>query len=151
MDFNRSAFKHVFPTRVRSFQVDRQNVVHNLWYFYYFEEARVEYIRDVGLVMDRDTFVTHDKFFVVKNTCEYIAPAFFDEEVDILTRIEYVRSSSIGFEHAAVRKTDGVLLAFGTHILVSVDEHEDVPIRVTEDLREKIRSWEGKNVRFIST
>ena len=79
MDFKRSVFKHFFSTRVRSYQVDRQNVVHQLWYFYYFEEARVEYIRAVGLPMDRGTFVTHDKFFVAKNTCEYLAPAFFYE------------------------------------------------------------------------
>ena len=148
MDFRRSDFNHLFHARVRSFQVDRQNVVHNLWYFYYFEEARVEYIRAVGLPMDQETFVTHDKFFVVKNSCEYFAPAFFDEELEILTRIEYVRNTSIGFEHAAIRESDGTLLAFGKHVLVSVNERDDVPVRVSEDLREKILSLEGENVRW---
>ena len=148
MDFNRQIFRHVFPTRVRSYQVDRQNVVHQLCYFYYFEEARVEYLRALGFPMDRDTFVKHDKFFVAKNTCEYVAPAFFDDELEILSRIVYVRNTSIGFEHAAIRKGDGTLIAVGTHVLVSVDKTNDEPVRVGDDLRENIRTYEGVNVRW---
>ena len=140
-------FRHSYPIRVRSFHVDRQNVVHNLQYLYFFEEARVEYIREVGLAMDEGTFLTHDKFFVVKNSCEYAEPAFFDEELDIYTRVSFVGDSSIGFEHLAVRKTGGVS-ARGSHVFVHVDAESNTPSRVPDGLRDLIRSYEGERVLF---
>jgi len=141
-------FHHRIAQRVLSYHVDRQNVVHNLWYFYYFEEARVEYVRAIGMPMDSQTFITHHKFFVVRNTCDYFAPAYFDEELQILTRITFVRNSSIGFEHLAV-KADGTTAARGEHVFVHVDEKTDRPSRVPEELRRMIRAHEGDGVRFL--
>ncbi|MDT8325263.1 MAG: thioesterase family protein [Bacteroidota bacterium] len=147
MQTSPALFRHRIARRVLSYHVDRQNVVHNLWYFYYFEEARVEYVREIGLPMDSQTFISHHKFFVVRNTCDYLAPAFFDEQLQVLTRITYVRNSSIGFEHLAVR-SDGTPVARGEHVFVHVDEATDTPCRVPEALREMIRAYEGDRVRF---
>jgi YbgC/YbaW family acyl-CoA thioester hydrolase len=135
-------FRHRWPMRVRSFHVDRQNVVHNLQYLYFFEEARVEYIRALGLPMDEGTFLTHDKFFVVKNSCEYAAPAYFDEMLEILTRISSIGDSSIGFEHIA-RKHDGTVCARGSHVFVHVDALTNTPSRVPESIRSLITAYEG--------
>jgi acyl-CoA thioester hydrolase len=143
-----SKFKHRYPFRVRTFHVDRQNVVHNVWYLYFFEEARVEYVREVGLLIDEQTFITHDKFFVVKNSCEYFAPVFYDEELTLMTRTMYVKKSSIGFEHLAVRR-DGSIAARAEHVLVSVDENTNLPRRVPDDLRKLIVKYEGGNVAFV--
>jgi len=140
-------FRHRYPMRVRSFHVDRQNVVHNLQYLFFFEEARVEYIREVGLPMDEGTFLTHDKFFVVRNSCEYAAPAFFDEELSILTRISFVGESSIGFEHLAV-KLDGTVCARGSHVFVHVDAALNTPSRVPDTLRGLILHYEGDAVEW---
>ncbi len=142
-------FRHRYSRRVLSYHVDRQNVVHNLWYFFYFEEARVEYIRQVGLPIDQGTFITHDKYFVVRNSCDYYAPALFDEDLTILTRISFVRNSSIGFEHWAM-KQDGTPAAKAEHVFVHVDEKTDRPSRVPDDLRDMIRSYEGEHVAFIT-
>lgn len=136
-------FRHSHPLRVRSYHVDRQNVVHNLWYFYYFEEARVEYVRAIGMAIDEGTFVTHDKFFVVRNTCDYAAPALFDELLDIRTRVSAVGNSSITFEHVAL-KADGSVAARGTHVLVHVDEQTNTPSPVPEHLRALIESYEAQ-------
>ncbi len=148
MQFSQDIFRHRMPRRVLSYHVDRQNVVHSNWYFYYFEEARLEYVRAIGMPMDSETFVTHHRGFVVRNTCDYFAPAFFDEELRILTRITFVRNSSIGFEQFAVSPA-GKPLARGEHVFVHVDARSDRPSRVPDTLRELIRSYEGENVRFI--
>jgi acyl-CoA thioester hydrolase len=138
-------FRHQHSIRVRSFHVDRQNVVHNLQYLFFFEEARVEYIRSIGIAVDEGTFLTHDKFFVVSNTCEYAAPAYFDEKLDILTRISYIGDSSIGFEHLAV-KSDGTLCARGSHVFVHVDSETNAPTRVPERIRALVQAYEGEQV-----
>jgi acyl-CoA thioester hydrolase len=149
MEQDLSKFSHRHPVRVRFHHVDKQSVVHSLNYFYFFEEARMEYIRELGIKIDDQTFISHDKFFVVKNTCEYLAPAFFDEELRILTRISYVRNSSIGFEHIAVKPGNNSVVAKGEHVLVSVNEVTNLPQRVTDELRELIRSYEKDTVLFL--
>jgi acyl-CoA thioester hydrolase len=148
MDTTISKFKHRYPFRVRTFHVDRQNVVHSVWYFFIFEEARVEYVRDVGMQIDAQTFISHDKFFVVKNSCEYAAPTYYDEELFLFTRIAYVKNSSIGFEQLAMHPERG-LVARSEHVLVSVDENTDLPQRVPDVLREMIARYEGTNVLFL--
>lgn len=139
-------FRHRHPQRVRSFDADRQNVMHNLRYFYSFEEARVEYVRAIGMRVDAGTFITRDRFYVARNTCDYAAPAFFDDAFDVLTRIVRVGESSITFAHAAVRLADGALLCSGEHVLVHVDAATDRPAGVPDALRSLIRAYEGANV-----
>lgn len=142
-------FRHAYPFRVRSFHVDRQNVVHNIWYFFFLEEARVEFIRAIGMPMDAETFVGHSRFYVVRNTCDYYAPAFFDDELVIHSRVEYVRNSSVGFEHAIVNAKSGALVATATHVLVHVDVASNRPDRIPDALREKVRAHEGDNAHFL--
>jgi acyl-CoA thioester hydrolase len=148
MGMQTEPFHHRHPVRVRFHHVDRMNVVHNLQYFYFFEEARVEYIRVLGLPVDEGTFVTHDRFFVVRNVCEYFAPAFFDEQLSVLTRIMQVRNSSIVFEHLAI-KADGTPAARAEHVLVHVDQETGRSARVPDRLRDLIRAAEGADVEFI--
>jgi acyl-CoA thioester hydrolase len=148
MNLSPDHFRHRYPLRVRFHHCDRMNVVHNLSYFYFFEEARVEYIRELGLPVDEGTFVTHDKFFIVRNVCDYHAPAFFDEQLTLLTRIRQVRNSSIAFEHLAM-KADGTAAARAEHVFVHVDQESNRPARVPDRLRDLILAFEGGNVEFV--
>lgn len=148
MEYHPEKFRHKYPVRIRFHHVDRMNVVHNLWYFYFFEEARVEFLRALGMTVDEGTFVAHDRFFIVRNACDYFAPVFFDDEIQVLTRIVFVRNSSIGFEHAAV-KADSTLAALAEHVFVHVDLESNRPTRVPDRVRDLIRKYEGENVEIV--
>lgn len=148
MDIDESKFTHEYPMRVRTFHVDRQNVVHNIWYFYYLEEARVEYLRAIGLPIDDQTFITHHRFYVVRNTCDYHAAALFDEEIIVKTRTAFVKNTSMGLEHVIVAKKDGRRIVTATHILVYIDLDTDRPDPIPDSLREKIRAYENGNVEM---
>lgn len=145
MDIDESKFTHEYPMRVRTFHVDRQNVVHNIWYFYYLEEARVEYLRAVGLPIDDQTFISHHRFYVVRNTCDYHSAALFDEEVIVKTRTAFVKNSSAGLEHIIVSKRDGRRIVTATHVLVYIDTDTNRPDTIPDSLRAKIRGYEGEN------
>ncbi|MFZ1731915.1 MAG: thioesterase family protein [Bacteroidota bacterium] len=148
MDIRPELFSHRHQVRVRFHHVDRMHVVHSLRYFFFFEEARLEYIRGLGIPVDQGIFVTHDRFFIVRNSCDYFAPAYFDEELTILTRIAFVKNSSITFEHLAL-KEDGTLVTRAEHVFVHVDLETDRPSRVPDSMREMIRNFEGENVIFV--
>ncbi|MDH7515482.1 MAG: thioesterase family protein [Bacteroidota bacterium] len=142
MPFERNLFHHVYPFRVRSFHVDRQNVVHNVWYFFFLEEARVEYLRSVGFPIDDASFVGRDKFLVAHNACSYHTPALFDDALVIRTRVARVGNTSLSFEHIIEHAETGRIIAEATHVLVHVDAATERPAPLSENLRKCIEKYE---------
>ena len=92
-------YHHRLHSRVRSYDVDRQSIVHNAVYLYWLEAARIEYFRDIGVPIDRDSFVTKHFFVVLKTSIEYKEAARFDDPYTVYTRVPFVKNSSFGFEH----------------------------------------------------
>jgi acyl-CoA thioester hydrolase len=105
--------------RVRYAETDQMGVVYHSNYFIWFEVGRVELLRQLGFNyrdMEREDgcFIA-----VVDARCRYKAPARYDDEILIRTRLKSVRESLVHFGYQAVRESDGTLLAEGetTHIV----------------------------------
>ena len=146
MSLDLSVFRHRYPTRVRSYHVDRQNIVHHLWYLYYLEEARLEYVREIGFPLGDQSFITEFRFYIAHNSIDYYASARFDEELTVLSRIALVKHSSLRFEHATLHATTGELYTTGSHVLVHVDASSNQTERIPDSIRDMIRNYEGSNV-----
>jgi acyl-CoA thioester hydrolase len=142
-----ASYRHQYPFRVRTFHVDRQNVVHNIWYFFFLEEARVEYMRALGFPIDEQTFVSHTKFFVAHNSCNYRGPAFYNDELLIGSRVASVGTTSITFDHTIVKAATGEVVATASHVLVYVDADTNLPTPVPDDIRARIAAYEAGEVR----
>jgi acyl-CoA thioester hydrolase len=105
--------------RVRYAETDQMGVVYHSNHFIWFEVGRVELLRQLGFSY-RDMESQDDCFIAVAEaTCRYRAPAFYDEEVVVRTRLKHVRDSVVFFDYELRRATDGTLLAEGetTHIV----------------------------------
>lgn len=105
--------------RVRYAETDQMGVVYHTNHLIWFEIGRVELMRQMGFSyrdMERE-----DGLFiaVAEATCRYRAPAYYDEEVLVRTRIKNVRKSVVIFSYELVRAENGTLLANGetTHIV----------------------------------
>ncbi len=114
--------------RVRYAETDQMDVVYHSNYFIWFEVGRVELLRQLGFTykqMERD-----DRCFiaVVEARCRYKAPARYDDEIIIRTRLKNARESLIHFAYEAVRESDGTLLAQGetTHIVTDANLNKRV-------------------------
>ncbi|MBL8000117.1 MAG: acyl-CoA thioesterase [Candidatus Kapabacteria bacterium] len=142
-------YNHVLRTRVRTYDVDRQGIVHNAVYLYWLEAARVEYFRAIGLPLDRESFVTKHRFVVAHAEIDYFYAAQFDDEYEIYTRIPWVKNSSFGFEQI-IRLTDGRLLVKSSAILVHLNPATHQPERIQEAYRKLVKEFEGGNVHFMS-
>ncbi|MCX7936471.1 MAG: acyl-CoA thioesterase, partial [Chlorobi bacterium] len=127
----RTLYRHVVRTRVRTYDVDRQGIVHNAVYFYWLEAARVEYFRAIGLPIDRETFVTKHRFVVAHQEIDYFAAAQFDDEYEVLTRISHIRRSSLTFEQLVVL-VEGQLLVKAKAVLVHLNPATHVPERIPD-------------------
>jgi acyl-CoA thioester hydrolase len=106
--------------RVRYAETDQMGVVYHSHYFIWFEVGRVELLRQLGFSyreMEREDgcFIA-----VVDARCRYKAPARYDDEIIIRTRLQNVRESLLHFGYEAVRALDGTSLAEGetTHMVI---------------------------------
>ena len=95
-------------------------VVYHSNFIIWFEVGRVEMLRQLGFRY-RDMEREDDCHIAVADVrVRYKAPARYDDEITIRTRLKNVRDSLLQFGYEIIRVEDGVLLAEGetTHIVV---------------------------------
>ncbi len=107
--------------RVRYAETDQMNVVYHSNYIIWFEVGRVEFMRQLGITYREMEQEDQLHLPVVEVRCRYKAPARYDDEITIRTRIARLRSSFITFQYQVLRTEDGLLLAEGesTHVAVN--------------------------------
>ena len=135
-------FKFSAQTRVGFSDTDAQGIVYYGRYNPYFDLARVEYLRSLGLLHHEGP----GSFVMRANDVEYFAPAVFDDEIEVFVRVSRVGGTSVTFEFAAYRERDDLLMVTAHQTLVYVDLAERKKCDVPDDYREKIVSFEGADV-----
>lgn len=147
--FDVSKFPVKLELQVRSYEVDFQNVVNNAVYFNYFELARIDYRKKMGYSLNPNgTFSDGLLFFVAHNECDYFSPAYLDNELIIYTRIDYIKNSSLNFEHLIYNKSTEQFIARGSGVIVNVDPFTMNPTPIPDEMIEEIKAFD-KEVRIL--
>ena len=109
--------------RVRYVETDQMGVVYHSNYLVWFEIGRVELIRQMGLNYKQMEEEDGCGISVVDVHARYRAPARYDDELVIETRLLAARGAVIKFGYRILRVEDGVLLCEGetTHVCVDKD------------------------------
>jgi len=109
--------------RVRYVETDQMGVVYHSNYLIWFEVGRVEFIRQLGLNYRQMEEEDGCGISVVEVRARYRAPARYDDELVIETRLLAARGSVIKFGYEILREADGVLLCEGetVHVCVGKD------------------------------
>lgn len=144
----RSLYKHSLKSRVRTYDVDRQSIVHNAVYLYWLEASRVEYFREIGLPIDSRTFVSKHRFVVAHTELDYFNAAQFDDEYEVLTRVSQIKNSSFEFEQV-IRLINGKLIVTAKSVMVHLNPATHKPERINDSYREMIREFEGDDVDIL--
>ncbi|HET7567831.1 MAG TPA: thioesterase family protein [Gaiellaceae bacterium] len=135
-------FKFSARTRVGFSDTDAQGIVYYGRYNPYFDLARVEYLRSLGLLGRRDG----GDFVMRANDVEYFAPAVFDDEIEVFARVKRIGRTSVTFEFAAHRLPDDVLMVTAHQTLVYVDLAERQARPVPDEFRAPVVAFEGADV-----
>ncbi|MGH3082542.1 MAG: acyl-CoA thioesterase [Gaiellaceae bacterium] len=138
-------FKYSSLTRVGFSDTDAQGIVYYGRYLPYFDQARVEYARHLGMLA---TGPEEFEFVMRANTIEYLAPARFDDLLEVFIRVSRIGRTSATYECAAYRVDDDVLMvtARQTLVLVGLDERKACP--VPQWFRERIREFESDDLEL---
>lgn len=137
---SRDAFTFFHPLRVRWAEVDPQNIVFNGHYLTYADVAITEYFRALGVVYPGDLSREGGDFFAIKSVLEYLAPAHFDDQLQIGVRVARLGRSSLSFNLGIWRADEA--LTQGEVIYVHADSASRRSRALPEWLREKVRGYE---------
>src|SRR5277367_1217268 len=96
--------------RVRYAETDQMGVVYHSNYLIWFEVGRVEFIRQLGLDYKRMEVEEGCGIAVVDAHVRYRAPARYDDELVIETRLLAARGPVIKFGYRILRVEDRALL-----------------------------------------
>lgn len=126
--------------RVRWSEVDMQAIVFNGNYLNYFDVAFTEYWRAIGLPNVIAQAAEGKELFARKSTVEYMAPARFDDELDVGVRCASIGRSSLQFV-LEIYLGENHLIS-GELVYVYADTEKRKAVAVTDEWREIISSYE---------
>lgn len=133
----RSMFVNECRIRVRYAETDQMGVVYYGNYATYFEVARVEMLRALGLsyaAMEEDGVMLP----VLELKTKFIRPAKYDEELTIRTTMRELPQTRIRFEYE-VFNPQGQLLNVAETTLVFIDKAKNKPCLAPEALLAALR------------
>jgi acyl-CoA thioester hydrolase len=110
--------RHTIAIRVRYPEVDAMGYLHHSRYLQYFEMGRVELLRSLGrsyAELEREGVF----FVVVKAEVRYKAPARYDDELTLITRV--VKQTHVRIDHAYELRRGETLLAEASTTIACVD------------------------------
>ncbi len=136
-------FRYGALSRVWFSDTDAQGVVYYGRYLPYFDNARLEYLRHLGLA----GYWQGDAEFVMRALeVAYEAPAGFDDLLEVFVRTVRIGRTSVTTEGAAYRVDDDRLMCTARMTLVLIDRSTRRPVPVPDDYRRAIAAFEGAAV-----
>ena len=140
-------FKYASFMRVGFSDTDAQGIVYYGRYLPYFDLARVEYHRHLDLL---EKALREEQFVMRASSVEYLAPARFDDLIEVFIRMKRVGRTSATYECAAYRVEDDVLMVTATQTLVFIDLEERRALPIPAWYRDAIRGFEGADCEILT-
>ncbi|MBL1215112.1 MAG: acyl-CoA thioesterase [Ignavibacteriae bacterium] len=138
-------YKHSINEAVKFHEVDMLGICNNAVYFNYFEDARLKYVQDIVKKFKLRNFLSGDSFFImVRNECDYIEPAYLDDELKIHTKIDYIKNSSFGFKHLVKKVSSGKIIAKGGGAVVHINKTTNQSIPLPQEFYDAVKEFEGE-------
>ena len=137
------SLKFSVEVRVRLPETDAMGIVFHGCFYTYFDVARMDYLRNLRLL---DSFRTGEtKNLVAHASADFRSPARFDDVLVVHAGVSAIGNTSLTFSFRVTNKADARLIAEGKTVHVMIDPQSWHPVRVPEDFRKAIQSYEGVN------
>lgn len=132
-------YTHTTKIRVRYGETDQMGYVYYGNYAEYYEVARVEMLRSLG--MDYAGMESSGVMMpVLELNCKYIKPALYDQEITIKTTIQDLPGVRIHFKYELFNPAEE-LINIGNTTLVFVDMLKNRPCSPPENFMGRIRGF----------
>ena len=127
-------FRHA--TRVYWEDTDAGGIVYYANYLKFFERARTEWLRSLGVEQQQMRERLGAMFIVSRTTVRYLRPARLDDTLDVTVAVRDAARASLSLEQQALRGTE--LLAEGEIRIACVDAPSLRLRRIPEEVLQRI-------------
>ncbi len=141
MNPTQQLYQFFTPVRVRFNETDLQGHTNFGHYLFYFDIGVTDYLKAIGYSYQQMT-EDHVDMLYLESHARYLSSSYFDETLNIHTRIGHIGNSSMRFEFIAVSAADGRVVADGHIAVVMVEHGTRQKLRVPERLREAVVRFE---------
>lgn len=107
--------------KVNYYETDRMGITHHSNYIRWMEEARVDYLNRIGYGLKRleaDGITSP----VVSVECQYKHSTTFDDEIEIVTRVERYTGVKLTLSYVMIDKSTGAVVCTATSSHCFIDE-----------------------------
>ena len=136
-------FKFKAQSKVRMSHTDIAGIANNISFFSYIEIGRFDYFANIGM-----NYGDLAKFGVasalVDVSCRYFSPLYFDDVIDIHTRVNRLGRSSFEMDYLIVAPERDVVSARGKTVTVFFDQETRKSIPMPEGFKQAIIDFEGE-------
>ncbi|MBA2674033.1 tol-pal system-associated acyl-CoA thioesterase [Ramlibacter sp.] len=122
--------RFVFPIRVYWEDTDAGGIVFYANYLKFFERARTEWLRSLGLEQSRLREESGGMFIVSETSVRYLRPSRLDDELLVTAELESAGGASMTIAQQATLKGSRTLLCEGTIRICWVDTARLKPGRI---------------------
>ena len=138
IEVTKSDFTVFWETRIRYYELDPQGIMHNANYLAFYDQAVVEYFRDLDYDYEKEIEETNKDFHTVQVIVQYNKPLYFDDEIEIGLKIKDVGNTSMTWIMAMFIKGTGELASASEIVHVYTDMKTSKPTTITDDLKNKL-------------
>ncbi len=123
-----------WPARVYYEDTDASGVVYHANYLRYFERARTEWLRALGLSQQELRGASGVVLTLANLEVDYLRPARLDDELVVTVTVEHLRRASLTFSQTVqLRNGPDALLARARARVGCVDQHSFRPCALPDD------------------
>ncbi|PLS16916.1 hypothetical protein CVD28_14780 [Bacillus sp. M6-12] len=135
-------FKFYNEVKVRFSETDMFGHLNNTVPFTYFEEARIEFFKSLGLMQDWVSSNNETIPVVADLQCDFLKQVFFDETLLVYVKANNVGSSSVDV-HYMGKKQDGTICFTGRGTMVQISRYTGKPVKWTDEAKALLQTEEN--------
>jgi acyl-CoA thioester hydrolase len=134
-------FRFYYPVEVRYGDLDPQGHLNNAKYLTYIEQARINYIKHLGL-WDGGSFLNIG-IILADVHLTFHSPIHFGQPVRVGVCVSRLGNKSLSMEYRLEDASNGLELARGSSVNVAYDYHQRKTIPLPKNWREAITAFEN--------
>ena len=138
-------YRFYHSIEVRYGDLDPQGHVNNAKHLTYFEQARIQYMIELGLFTKDQSFMEIGVILADVHIV-YLEPIYFGQNIKVGVHAGRLGNKSMTWEQNILDAETGKELAKGEVIMVTYDYKEEKTVSIPQEWREKITQFEGLKV-----
>jgi acyl-CoA thioester hydrolase len=135
-------YRFYHPIEVRYGDLDPQGHVNNAKHLTYFEQARIQYMIELGLFTKDQSFMEIGVILADIHST-YFEPIYFGQNIKVGVHVAKLGNKSMTWEQNILDAETGKEIAKGEVAIVTYNYREEKTIPIPQEWRDRIVGYEG--------